>query len=45
MSNSQSQIGAKPNGITIAPLPASEKVYVDSHAHPEVSVAMRAVTL
>ncbi|MGH7817141.1 MAG: phosphomethylpyrimidine synthase ThiC, partial [Candidatus Binatia bacterium] len=45
MSNSKTPIGAKPKGITIAPLPASEKVYVDSYPHPEVSVAMRAVTL
>jgi phosphomethylpyrimidine synthase len=45
MSNSQSQNGAKPNAITDQPLPASDKVYVHSHLHPDVSVAMRAVTL
>ncbi|HXV49375.1 MAG TPA: phosphomethylpyrimidine synthase ThiC, partial [Candidatus Binatia bacterium] len=45
MSNSTNQNGAKPNGISSQPLPASEKVYVHSHAHPDVRVAMRAVTL
>ncbi|MGH7811465.1 MAG: phosphomethylpyrimidine synthase ThiC, partial [Candidatus Binatia bacterium] len=45
MSNSTNQNGAKPNGISSQPLPASEKVYVHSHAHPDIRVAMRAVTL
>ena len=45
MSNSQSTIGAKPNGITTQPLPASQKVYVHNYQRPDVSVAMRAVTL
>jgi phosphomethylpyrimidine synthase len=45
MSNSTNQNGAKPNGISSQPLPASEKVFVHSHAHPDVRVAMRAVTL
>ena len=45
MSNSQNVSDAKPNGITTQPLPESQKVYVHSHQHPDVSVAMRAVTL
>jgi phosphomethylpyrimidine synthase len=45
MSNSTNQNGAKPNGISSQPLPASEKVFVHSHAHPDIRVAMRAVTL
>ncbi len=45
MANSQEENVTKSNGITTQPLPASTKVYVHSHHHPEVSVAMRAVTL
>ena len=45
MSNSQTNNRAKTKGITDQPLPASHKVYVHSHEHPEVSVAMRAVVL
>ena len=45
MSNSDNQNGSKANGITTQPLPASQKAYVHSHEHPEVSVPMRAITL
>ena len=45
MSNSDNQNGSKSNGITTQPLPASEKAYVHSHQHPEISVPMRAITL
>ena len=45
MSNSQSESGAKSKAITDQPLPASHKVFVHSHEHPDVSVAMRAVVL
>jgi phosphomethylpyrimidine synthase len=45
MANRQNGNGAATKGITDQPLPASEKVYVHSHQRPEVSVAMRAVTL
>jgi len=43
MSNSTN--GKQSNGISSQPLPASQKVYVHSHSHPDVRVAMRAVTL
>jgi phosphomethylpyrimidine synthase len=45
MSNSNNQKGSKANGITTQPLPASHKVFVHSHQHPDLSVAMRAVVL
>ncbi|MBM2806117.1 MAG: thiC, partial [Deltaproteobacteria bacterium] len=45
MSDSQTDNGAKTKSITDQPLPASHKVFVHSHEHPDVSVAMRAVTL
>jgi phosphomethylpyrimidine synthase len=45
MSNSTNQGGPKQNGITTQPLPASQKVYVHSHYRPEVSVAMRAISV
>ena len=45
MSNSDNQNGSRANGITTQPLPASQKAYVHSHEHPEVSVPMRAITL
>ena len=45
MSNSDTQNGAKPNGITTQPLPASQKVYVYSHEQPKIQVPMRAITL
>ena len=45
MSNSQTENGSKIKGITDQPLPASNKIYLHSHEHPDVSVAMRAVTL
>src|SRR5918912_1518461 len=31
--------------ITTTPLPASQKVYVHSHAHADIMVGMRAITL
>ena len=43
MSNSQD--GAKPNGITSQPLPASHKVYIQSSHRADVHVPMRAITL
>ncbi|HVO91278.1 MAG TPA: phosphomethylpyrimidine synthase ThiC [Terriglobales bacterium] len=45
MANSQNENGAKPNGLTTQPLPASHKVYVHNHHRPDVNVAMRAVVL
>jgi len=45
MSNSDNQNGSKPDGITTRPLPASQKAYVYSHARPDISVPMRAITL
>ncbi|MGB7946698.1 MAG: phosphomethylpyrimidine synthase ThiC, partial [Candidatus Binatia bacterium] len=45
MSNSDNKNGSKPNGITTQPLPASQKAYVYSHARPDISVPMRAITL
>ncbi|HEY7169008.1 MAG TPA: phosphomethylpyrimidine synthase ThiC [Candidatus Binatia bacterium] len=39
------QNGSTSNGITTQPLPASEKVYVQSQAYPDVRVPMRAITL
>ncbi len=42
---SNSTTGKQSNGISSQPLPASQKVYVHSHSHPDVRVAMRAVTL
>lgn len=45
MSNSNNQNGLPPNGITTQPLPASEKVYVHSHEHPDMRVPMRAISL
>jgi phosphomethylpyrimidine synthase len=45
MSNSQAGNEEKTKSITDQPLPASQKVYVHSHSHPEISVAMRAVAL
>ncbi len=41
MANSNN--GSARAGITAQPLPASHKIYVHSHEHPEVSVAMRAI--
>jgi phosphomethylpyrimidine synthase len=43
MSNVQN--GSKPNGITSQPLPASDKVYIQSTDRPDVQVPMRAITL
>jgi len=45
MPNSDDQNGSQPNGITTQPLPASQKAYVYSHAQPDISVPMRAITL
>jgi phosphomethylpyrimidine synthase len=45
MPNTQTNSDAKTKGITDQPLAASHKVYVHSHQHPDVSVAMRAVEL
>jgi len=45
MSSSQIANGGRTHGITDQPLPASRKVYVHSHWHPEIHVAMRAVDL
>jgi phosphomethylpyrimidine synthase len=45
MANSESKNGTNSNGITNKPFPASQKVYVHSHHRPELSVALRAVTL
>ena len=45
MPNSDNPNGSKPNGITTQPLPASQKAYVYSHAQPDISVPMRAITL
>ena len=45
MPNSDNQNGSQPNGITTQPLPASQKAYVYSHAQPDISVPMRAITL
>src|SRR3972149_467105 len=43
MANSSKTNGSTPAGITTQPLPASQKIYVHSHHHPEIPVAMRAV--
>ncbi|MGZ8423979.1 MAG: hypothetical protein ACXWYD_03440, partial [Candidatus Binatia bacterium] len=45
MANTQSPNDTKPIGLTTQPLPASHKVYVHSHHHPEIRVAMRTVVL
>src|SRR5215468_10706481 len=45
MSNSDKQNQSKRNGITTQPLPASQKAYVHSHEHPDISVPMRTITL
>ncbi|HUF40586.1 MAG TPA: phosphomethylpyrimidine synthase ThiC, partial [Verrucomicrobiae bacterium] len=45
MANSESKNGTNSNEITNKPFPASQKVYVHSHHRPELSVALRAVTL
>ena len=45
MSDGNSQIGAKQNGITTQPLPASHKLYIQSQRISAVRVAMRAVHL
>ena len=45
MSDGNSQIGAKQNGITTQPLPASHKLYIQSQRVADVRVAMRAVHL
>jgi phosphomethylpyrimidine synthase len=45
MSDGNSQIGAKQNGITTQPLPASHKFYIQSQRVADVRVAMRAVHL
>ncbi|MGE5819147.1 MAG: phosphomethylpyrimidine synthase ThiC [Deltaproteobacteria bacterium] len=34
---------SRQNGMTTTPLPASEKIYVHSHEHPEVKVGMRTI--
>jgi phosphomethylpyrimidine synthase len=44
MSDSK-QNDSKQNGITTQPLPASNKVHVHSHYRPDISVAMRAITV
>ncbi|MGE5302265.1 MAG: phosphomethylpyrimidine synthase ThiC [Alphaproteobacteria bacterium] len=43
MANSNNQRESKPNGMTTTPLPASEKIYVHSHEHPDVKVPMRTI--
>ena len=43
MAISNNQRDSKPNGMTTTPLPASEKIYVHSHEHPDVNVPMRAI--
>ncbi len=45
MANSNKSNGAKHEGITTQPLPASQKIYVHSHDHPDISVPMRAIAL
>ena len=45
MSEGNEQIGSNQNGITIQPLPASHKLYVQSPSFSDVRVAMRAVHL
>ena len=45
MANSKNQQDSKQNGITTAPLPASQKIYVHSHEHAEVKVGMRGILL
>ncbi len=45
MANSTKQQGSDRSGITTQPLPASEKIYVHSHEHPDVSVPMRVIRL
>jgi phosphomethylpyrimidine synthase len=45
MENSNNQHDSKQNGITTAPLPASQKIYVHSHDHPQVKVGMRTIQL
>jgi phosphomethylpyrimidine synthase len=45
MSNSSNENDSKANGITTQPLPASHKVFVHNHQHPDVEVAMRAVVV
>jgi phosphomethylpyrimidine synthase len=43
MANNQN--GSNKNGITTQPLPASEKIYVQSAQRPDVRVPMRAITI
>jgi phosphomethylpyrimidine synthase len=45
MANSKNQHDSKQNGITTAPLPASQKLFVHSHEHPEVKVGMREIII
>ncbi len=45
MANSNSQNGSKENGISTKPLPASRKVYVHSHKHPEIKIGMREILI
>ena len=45
MANSDNQRDSKPNGMTTTPLPASEKLYVHSHEHPDVKVPMRTIRI
>ena len=43
MANSNNPKDSRQNGMTTTPLPASEKIYVHSHEHPEVKVGMRTI--
>ena len=45
MANSNNQRDSRQNGMTTTPLPASEKIYVHSHEHPEVRVPMRRIEI
>ncbi|HJX09534.1 MAG TPA: phosphomethylpyrimidine synthase ThiC [Candidatus Binatia bacterium] len=45
MANSNKLNGAKQEGITTQPLPASQKIYVHSHHRPEIGVPMRAISV
>jgi phosphomethylpyrimidine synthase len=45
MANSNNPQDSRQNGMTTTPLPASEKIYVHSHEHPEVKVGMRTIRI
>ncbi|HEX9144450.1 MAG TPA: hypothetical protein VGA09_09280, partial [Candidatus Binatia bacterium] len=45
MANSNNPQDSRQDGMTTTPLPASEKIYVHSHEHPEVKVGMRTIRI